>query len=276
MIDRISFQGALGAYSHLACRNARPDLEPLPCPDFESAIAAVQSGAAICAMLPIDNTIAGRVADIHYLLPKSGLHIIGEHFQQVVHGLLGVRGAKIDDIKTITSHPHALPQCRDIIAQHNWQKVVTSDTAVAAREVAERGDTTWAAIASELAAEIYGLDILQRDIADLKHNMTRFIILSRTAQKPDVATPSVTSLLFRVKSVPAALYKALAGFAVNGINLTKLESYFVGGGFAATEFYAEIEAHADSPAMQHALADLNHAADDVTLLGTYPAHTYRK
>jgi prephenate dehydratase len=275
MTKKISFQGELGAYSHMACRAAAPGYEPLPCSDFETAILAVREKRADLAMLPIDNTIAGRVADIHFYLPKSGLHIIGEFFMPVRHALLGIKGAKIGDIKTVTSHLHALPQCRDIIARHKWQKIITSDTALAAKEVAERNDKTWAAIASELAGEIYGLDILQKNIADHDSNTTRFIIMSREEKIPPVSDRVVTSVIFRVRSVPAALYKALGGFATNGLNLTKLESYFVDGGFDAAEFYCEIEGHPDTIAMRHAMDELNHYASSVMILGVYPMHDFR-
>lgn len=275
MTQKISFQGVLGAYSHLACLAAAPNHQPLPCPDFESAIAAVHSGEAALAMLPIDNSIAGRVADIHHLLPKSKLHIIGEHFQPVQHCLLGIKGAALKDIQAVTSHIHALPQCRDIIANNKWRKIVAIDTAAAAQDVATLRDKHVAAIASSLAAEIYDLDILATDIADIKDNTTRFVIMSPNEVRPTVETPHcMTSLVFRVRSVPAALYKALGGFATNGINLTKLESYFVDGAFDAAQFYCEIEGHAQSDAMRLALEELAFFGS-YDILGTYPAHPFR-
>lgn len=275
MSKKISFQGVRGAYSHLACLAAAPDYIPLPCPDFESAIAAVHDGSASLAMLPIDNSIAGRVADIHHLLPKSRLYIINEHFQPVQHCLLGVKGSTLADIQTVSSHIHALPQCRDIIAKNKWKKTVAIDTAAAAEEVAKNGDKTVAAIASSLAAEIYGLDILATDIADIKDNTTRFVIMSPEAIRPDTNhTRVMTSLVFRVRSVPAALYKALGGFASNGVNLTKIESYLVDGAFDAAQFYCEIEGHPDSPSMQRALEELEFFGK-YEILGAYPAHQFR-
>jgi len=275
MSGKISFQGVLGAYSHLACRAAAPDFEPLPCTDFESTIAAVHEGRAARAMVPIDNSIAGRVADIHHLLPKSGLYIVAEHFQPIEHFLLGVKGAQLSDIRTVTSHIHALPQCRNILAKNKWEKFVSSDTAVAASLVAEKKDKTLAAIASSLAAELYGLEILAANIADKGRNTTRFVILSPQKETPVLGAAAMTSLVFHVRSVPAALYNALGGFAKNGINLTKLESYSDGTDFSDAAFYAEIEGHPESPAFQAALKALEDYAHAIDLLGTYPAHPFR-
>jgi prephenate dehydratase len=276
MKRKISFQGVLGAYSHMACAAAMPECEPLPTPDFESMIAAVQSGEAEHAMAPIDNSIAGRVADIHHLLPKSGLYIVAEHFQPIEHCVLGVKGAKLSDIKTVTSHIHALPQCRDFIAKNKWEKFVSSDTAVAAALVAEKKDKTLCAIASKMAAELYGLDILAENIADKGSNTTRFVILSPKETRAAADKKVMTSLVFHVKSVPAALYKALGGFAVNGVNLTKLESYSDGTDFSDAAFYAEIEAHPDSDAMKHALNELSHFSHAVKILGVYESHPFRQ
>lgn len=255
MTKKISFQGVPGAYSHLACLEAAPGHAPLPCPDFESAIAAVHEGEAALAMLPIDNSIAGRVADMHHLLPRSRLHIIGEHFQPVHHCLLGVKGTSLETIKKVTSHIHALPQCRDIIAKHGWEKIV--------------------AIASSLAAELYGLEILATNIADVKNNTTRFAIMAEHPLYPAPEHPRcVTSLVFNVRSVPAALYKALGGFATNGINLTKIESYVVDGSFDAARFYCEIEGHPDTESMRMALEELAFFGE-YAILGVYPAHPFR-
>ncbi len=273
---KVAFQGTLGAYSHMACLEAMPTHAPLSCPDFESAMQAVHDGQANCALLPIDNTIAGRVADIYRLLPVAGLHITAEHFMPVHHCLLGLKGTTRDKIMTVTSHLHALPQCREYINRYGFQKVVHSDTAAAAAEVAAKKDPSWAAIASSLAAELYDLEILDRDIADQTDNTTRFVLMEPQPKWPEVVTsPVMTSLVFTVRSVPAALFKALGGFATNGVNLTKIESYFARGSFDAASFYCEIEGHPDSPEMILALEELQFFAHSVTVLGVYPAHPFR-
>ena len=276
MTDFISFQGALGAYSHQACINAMPHLTPLPCADFESAIQAVISGQATHAMLPIDNTLAGRVADIYRLIPESQLHIIGEYFLPIHHCLLGIKGTTLKNITTVSSHIHALPQCREFIKQHQLERHVSSDTAGAAQETAEKNDPTWAAIASRIAAEIYGLDILADNIADADSNHTRFVIMTKQSIIPPVGDDVVTSMMFETRSVPAALYKALGGFATNGLNLTKLESYLTNGKFKAATFYCEIEGHPESRAMKLALEELSFFANAIRLIGTYPAHPFRR
>ena len=243
MSGRIAFQGEPGAYSHQACRTARPDLDPLPCATFEDAIAAVTGGAADMAMLPVENTTYGRVADIHRLLPESGLHIVDEAFVRVHINVLGVPGAQLTDIKDAWSHIVLLPQCATFLRTHGITGHVSPDNARAARDVSERGDKTQAALASELAAEIYGLDILARHIEDQANNTTRFLLM---APQPDLtrrADRMMTTFVFRVRNIPAALYKAMGGFATNGVNMTKLESYMVGGSFTATQFYADIEGH---------------------------------
>ncbi|BBK45188.1 prephenate dehydratase [Allostella vacuolata] len=273
---RIAFQGQLGAYSHLACRNARPEFEPLPCADFEEAFAAVAGGAADLGMIPIDNSVAGRVADIHHLLPHSGLHIVGEHFQPVHHHLLAVPGATLGGLRQVQSHIHALPQCRGFLRRHGLQAVVAADTAGAARDVAVRGDPTVGAIASSLAGEIYGLVSLAANIEDAANNTTRFVILAR---EPVVPPPNagavITSFVFRVRSVPAALYKAMGGFATNGVNMTKLESYMLQGRFEATQFYADVEGHPEERPLRLALEELQFFCRDLRILGVYPAHPYR-
>lgn len=273
---RIAFQGQLGAYSHLACRHARPDYEPLPCAAFEDAFAAVADGTAQLAMIPIDNSVAGRVADIHHLMPHSGLHIVGEHFEPVRHHLLAVPGATLSDLRQVRSHIHALPQCRGFLRRHGLEAVVAADTAGAAREVAAAGDPAVGAIASSLAGEIYGLVSLAEDIADASDNTTRFVVLAR---EPEVPAPGsgtiVTSFVFRVRSVPAALYKALGGFATNGVNMTKLESYMIQGRFEATQFYADVEGHPDERPLRLALEELRFFSRDLRILGVYPAHPYR-
>ncbi len=274
MTEKIAFSGVPGAYSDMACRAAYPDMESLPCAAFEDAFAAVTNGEAKLAMIPVDNTIAGRVADVHHLLPGGDLYIIAEHFEPIRHALLGVKGAKKEDLKYIWSHIHALPQCRNFIRKMNLQQEVRADTAGAAAEIAEMNDPAYAAIASPLAAEIYGLDILESDIQDADHNTTRFLVLSKERLIPLQTEKVLTTLLFRVRNIPAALYKALGGFATNGVNLTKLESY-VDEHFQAAQFYVDMEGHPDSRAVQLALEELNFYAAEVKFLGSYPAHPFR-
>jgi prephenate dehydratase len=273
----IAFQGAPGAYSDLACRTAQPAMTTLPCATFEEAFAAVREGRAALAMIPIDNSVAGRVADIHHLLPDSGLHIVGEHFQQVVHHLLAPRGATIAGLKTVHSHVHALPQCRRIIAELGLKAIVHADTAGAAADVAARNNLSESAVASELAGQIYGLVSLRADVADLKNNTTRFVVMRREPLDPDPAAgPVITSFVFRVRSVPAALYKALGGFATNGVNITKLESYIVDGGFTVAQFYADIDGHPDQRPVRLALEELSFFSREVRILGVYPASAFRR
>lgn len=274
---KISFQGAHGAYSDLACREAFPNLETVPCNTFEEAFAAVQSGASDLAMIPIDNTLAGRVADVHRLMPGSGLSIIGEHFLKIDHALLGVKGAKTQDLKHVHSHLHALPQCRKIIKELGLTPHVHADTAGAAEEIAAKNDKQHGAIASKLAAQIYGLDVLREDVQDADHNTTRFIVLSKTPSIPAYEDGKlfITSFHFEVRNIPASLYKALGGFATNGINMIKLESY-ISPQFATAEFYAEVIGHPDSRALQLALEELRFFIKEVTVFGTYEAHPFRK
>ena len=274
--DLIAFQGLPGAFSDLACRTVYPELRTLPCPAFEDVFAAMHDGKARLAMIPIENSIAGRVADIHHLLPDSGLHIIGEHYQRVNHQLLACKGVTIDELKTVHSHVHALSQCRTLIRELGLTPVVHADTAGAAKELAESGDRTMAAIASTLAAETYGLEIMRDNIEDEEHNTTRFIIMTQEPIDPDPkAGPVVTSFVFRVRNVPAALYKALGGFATNGVNMTKLESYMVRGQFVATQFYADIEGHPAQTPVRLALEELGFFSHEVKILGVYPASPYR-
>jgi prephenate dehydratase len=275
----IVFQGEGGANSDLACREAYPAYEPVPCPTFEDCFAAVRSGKADLAMIPIENSVAGRVADIHHLMPDSKLQIIAEFFLPVRHQLMAPKGATLKTIKTVESHIHALGQCRKIIRALKIKAVVAADTAGSAREVVESGDITRAAIASKLAAKIYGAKILKTNIEDEKHNTTRFIILSRdTKWAKRGSARLVTTFVFQVRNIPAALYKALGGFATNGINMTKLESYMVGGNFTATQFYADVEGHPDERALELALEELAFVSQPKTLkiLGVYPAHPFRK
>jgi len=273
----IAFQGAPGAYSDLACRQVFPKLQTLPCATFEDAIAAVRRGRAQLAMLPIENSVAGRVADIHHLLPDSGLHIIAEHFQRVNHHLLAPKGASLKRLKAVRSHVHALSQCRGFIRKHGLKAVVAADTAGAAAEVAERGDPSLAAIASELAGQIYGLVSLRRNIEDAEHNTTRFLVMAREPKPAKRGQDLVvTTFVFRVRNVPAALYKALGGFATNGVNMTKLESYMLGGRFTATRFYADVEAHPEDRPLSLALEELRFFSREVTILGVYPGHPFRR
>ena len=271
----ISFQGTFGAYSDLACRRVFPDMTTLPCNQFEDAFAAVREGRAQLAMIPIENSVAGRVADIHHLMPDSGLHIIGEHFERVNHHLLGLPGTTLAQIRSVKSHVQALSQCRNLIRSLGIEPIVTADTAGAATEIAARGDPSVAAIASELAGKIYGLISLKENIEDAEHNTTRFLIMSREALRPQRGTPAVTTFLFRVRNVPAALYKALGGFATNGVNMTKLESYMVGGAFTATQFYADVEAHPEDRPLALALEELAFFSRELKILGVYPAHPSR-
>ncbi len=278
MSDRIiAFQGAPGAYSDLACRGARPELKTLPCAVFEDAFDAIREGAADLAMIPIENSVAGRVADIHHLLPESRLHIIGEHFQRIDHHLLGVKGAGIGDLTHVHSHVHALDQCRNLIRELGMAPVMHADTAGAAADVAARGDKTQGAIASKLAADIYDLASLKANIEDADHNTTRFLVMAREARIPEPGSgPLITTFVFRVRNVPAALYKALGGFATNGVNMTKLESYLIGGSFQAAQFYADVEGHPEDRGLKLALDELAFFSHEVTILGVYAAHPFRQ
>ncbi len=272
MTHKIAFQGEPGAYSHEACRNARPDMEALPCRTFEDAISAVSTGAAELAMLPVENSTYGRVADIHSLLPQSGLHIIEEAFVRVHINLLALPGTKLADVKSAMSHTVLLGQCRKFLEEHGIHRVTGADTAGSAKQVALAGDPTMGALASELAGDIYGLDVLARHIEDQGNNTTRFLIMSRTADTSRRGKHGmITSFVFQVRNIPAALYKAMGGFATNGVNMTKLESYMVGGSFTATQFYADIEGHPDDPNVKLALDELDYFTDMLEILGVYPA-----
>ena len=276
---KIAFQGEPGANSHIACKEAYPDDEPLPCPTFEDAFAAVRNGRATRAMIPIDNSLAGRVADIHHLMPRSGLHIVAEWFLPVQHQLMAPKNATLKTIKTVESHVHALGQCRNVIRALHLKAVVAGDTAGAAREVAEAGDVTRAALATALAAKIYRLKILKKDVADARHNTTRFVVLSRDPKWAGRKEKHViTTFVFQVRNIPAALYKSLGGFATNGVNMTKLESYMVEGSFAATQFYADVQGHPKERALELALEELEFVSqpNSLKVLGVYPAHRFRK
>ncbi|QXX74651.1 prephenate dehydratase [Methylovirgula sp. HY1] len=274
--SKIAYQGEPGANSDIACRAVFPELEPLPCATFEDALSAVLEGVADRAMIPIENSLAGRVADIHHLLPTAGLYIVGEYFLPIHFQLLGVKGAKLDDLNAVYSHVHALGQCRKIIRKLGLTTHIAADTAGSAREVAEWQDKSKASLAPILAAEIYGLDILASDVEDATHNTTRFIILSRTPQWPEPQVSGlVTTFVFRVRNVPAALYKALGGFATNGVNMTKLESYMVEGEFTATQFLADVDGHPAQPAVSRAFEELAFFCKEFKILGVYPAHDFR-
>jgi prephenate dehydratase len=274
MTERISFQGEPGANSHIAARDAYPALEPLPCPSFEDAFAAVSEGRARYAMIPIENSVAGRVADVHHLIPESGLFIVGERFIPIRHQLMGLANAGLSDLKRVRSHPQALGQCRKALRELRLEPVVAEDTAGAAREVAAMGDMSVGALASSLAAEIYGLKILKADVADAAHNTTRFLVFAREPLAQAPLGASMTSFVFRVRNVPAALYKALGGFATNGVNMTKLESYLEGGSFSAAMFYAEIEGHPDAPGVRLAFEELRFFAT-LKVIGAYAADPFR-
>ncbi len=272
----IAFQGSPGAYSDMACRAAYPDMTTLSCVSFEDAFAAVHEGRAALAMIPVENSTAGRVADNHHLLPESGLHIVAEHFQKVDHQLLAPKGASMETIKTVHSHGQALAQCRNYLREHALTPAIHPDTAGAAAEVAHMGKVSQAAIASALAAEIYGLEILKGDIHDAAHNVTRFLVMSRDPVDPDPGQgPVMTTFVFRVRSVPAALYKSLGGFATNGVNITKLESYILNGSFTIAQFYADIEGHPDERLVRLALEELSFFSREVKVLGVYQASSFR-
>jgi len=276
MSGSIAFQGVPGAYSDLACRFAYPAMTTLPCESFETAMDAVREGRVALAMLPCENSLAGRVPDIHHLLPDSGLFVVGEHFQRVEHCLLGVKGSTLADIKRAHSHTVALGQVRRILRTLGLTPVVEADTAGAAQLVAQWGNKEEAAIASSLAAEIYGLEILRSNVEDAAHNTTRFYVMAKRPVTPEPTVPNLmTTFVFRVRNVPAALYKALGGFATNGVNLTKLESYMMGGEFAATQFLCDVDGHPEQPHLRRALEELSFFSSEVRVLGVYPAAAFR-
>jgi len=276
MTQKISYQGEPGANSHIACADVFPGWEPMPCATFEDALGAIQDGVAGLGMIPIENSIAGRVADIHHFLPKSGLHIVGEYFLPIHFQLMAVKGASLATVKSVYSHIHGLGQCRNIIRKLGLTPKDGGDTAGSARQIRDWNDPTRAALAPALAAEIYGLDIIARDVEDAAHNTTRFVVLSK---EPDWAAPNsgptLTTFMFRVRNVPAALYKALGGFATNGVNMSKIESYMVEGEFAATQFLVDVDGHPEEPALTRAFEELAFFTREVRILGVYPAHPFR-
>jgi len=271
MTYTIAFQGEPGAFSHAATNNLFPGQEAVGCVTFEETIAAVQTGKTDFAVVPVENSLYGRITDIHHLLPNSGLYIVGETYLRVEMTLLGVRGATLADIKAVQSLSVALGQCRKFIADHGFRTINSIDTAGSAREVSQNGDKSVAAIASRFAGELYGLDVLAENIEDAAHNTTRFLVLSREKTEAAPAPGVKTTFVFRVRNVPAALYKAMGGFATNGVNMTKLESYMVGGAFTATQFYADIEGHPSDASVQHAFEELGFFTDQFHILGVYPA-----
>jgi prephenate dehydratase len=274
--NTVAFQGEPGAYSNLACRQVFPDMTALPCPTFEDAFDAVTEGQARYAMIPIENSVAGRVADIHQLLPEADLHFVAEHFLRVNHHLLAPKGASLETLKRVTSHVQALGQCHDTLRGLGLTPISHADTAGAARHVAELNDPSLGAIASSLAGEIYGLQSLMADVEDAAHNTTRFIVMARKPVKPEPGTPTMMSFLFQTRNVPASLYKALGGFATNGVNMTKLESYQLEGSFNASQFYADIEGHPEDRSVQLAMEELDFFTTNLRIMGVYPAHAYRK
>jgi prephenate dehydratase len=277
--NKISFQGELGANSDAACRQMFPDMQTLPSPTFEDAFNAVETGKADLAMIPIENTIVGRIADIHHLLPESKLHIVGEYFLPIHFQLMMKKGGKLADIKTVHSQIPALGQCRSIVRKHRWKPVVAGDTAGAARLVSESPDKTMSALAPRLAAELYGLDIVAENVQDTDNNVTRFVVLSRDkrwATRENPADIMMTTFIFNVRNVPAALYKAMGGFATNSVNMTKLESYQLGGAFTATQFYADIEGHPDDRNVALALEELRFFTKEVRILGVYKQNGLRE
>ena len=275
MTQKIAFQGALGAYSHEACIAARPDLEPLACATFDQVIAAVNSGQAEYAMLPVENSTYGRVADIHRLLPESGLHIIDETFTRVRISIMANPGVTLEDVKTARAHLVLLPQAQKFLDEHNIRAESAVDSAGAAAELAASGEKDVAVMASDIAADIYGLNVLARNVEDHGHNTTRFLVMSTKPNHVRRADTMLTTFVFQVRNIPAALYKAMGGFATNGVNMTKLESYMVGGSFTATQFYADIEGHPDDPNVKLALDELGYFTDSIKILGVYPASELR-
>ncbi|MGZ5924641.1 MAG: prephenate dehydratase [Rhizomicrobium sp.] len=272
---RVAFQGEPGAYANLAAREALPHALAVPCPTFEDAAEAVRSGDTDLCIIPVENSLMGRIADIHHLLPDAGLHIVGEHFLRIRHQLLGLKGAKVEGLKRVFSQGPALAQCLRIIRDLKLKAENWHDTAGSARHVAELNDPSVAAIASGLAGQLYGLEVLKANVEDESHNMTRFLIMSREPDDAPNEGKIITTFVFRVRNVPAALYKAMGGFATNGVNMTKLESYQIGGSFNATQFYADIEGHPDDRSVKLALEELAFFTSKLTVLGIYPASPLR-
>ncbi len=274
---KIAYQGVPGAYSHIACQELFENQEYVACDSFEIAMELVNNGTVDKAVIPVENSNAGRVSDVHFLLPKAGLHIVGEYFLRVRHQLLAIKGAKLKDIVSASSHPQALAQCSDFLKAHNIKAVSRIDTAKSCEKIVLEQDKTKAAIASKLAAEIYDMEILAENIENASNNTTRFLIMQKDENIPvDDGSDFITSIVFTTKHIPAALYKVLGGFATNGINISKLESYLINGKFFSAQFYIEVEKHVNSKALQYALAELKFFTEEYQILGCYPAHEYRK
>ena len=273
---RIVYQGVAGAYSHIASMTVYPGQEYLPCDTFEKAMKLVSEGEADLAMIPVENSNAGRVSDVHFLLPQTGLHIIGEFFLPINHQLLGLPGTKLADVKSASSHPQALAQCSEFLKRHGIKPTARIDTALSCQDVLKFQDKSIVAIASKLAGEIYGLDVVAPNVENARNNTTRFLIMAREPEIPeDDGSAFITSFIFKAKNIPAALYKALGGFATNGINITKLESYLLEGKFVSAQFYAEIESHPSRKAFQNAFDELKFFSESIHVLGTYRANKYR-
>jgi len=273
---KVAFQGEKGAYSHLACLEVFPNVESIPCPTFEEAFQLAKDNSEYRIVIPIENSLAGRVADIHYLIPKYKLQIHAEHFQKVSHNLLGIKGAEIKDIKTVRSHSQAIGQCKKMILQNKLEPIIAADTAGSAKYISEKKDKSESAIASELAAKIYNLDIIKKNVEDESGNVTRFFIMASETQHPEIKGKKyITSCIFKLKSVPAALYKSLGGFATNGVNLCKLESFSVKNTFDQVNFYIDIEGHIEDPALQKALEELGFHTEKLDVLGVYEANSFR-
>ena len=273
---KVAFQGEKGAYSHLACLEIFPNVEALACPTFEEAFQLAKNNSEYKIVIPIENSLAGRVADIHYLIPKHKLQIHAEHFQKVNHNLLGIKGSKIGDIKTVRSHSQAIDQCTKIISENKLKPIISADTAGSAKFISEKKDKTESAIASELAAKIYNLKVLKTNVEDESGNVTRFFIMGRDSKHPEFKNKKyITSCIFKLKSIPAALYKALGGFATNGVNLCKLESFSVKNTFDQVNFYIDIEGHIENPSLQKALEELGFHTQKLDVLGVYEAHEFR-
>jgi prephenate dehydratase len=274
---RVAFQGEPGAYANLAAREALPHAQFVPCPTFDQAVDAVRRGDTNLCIIPVENSLMGRIADIHHLLPDAGLHIVGEHFLRIRHQLLGMHGATLAGLKSVYSQGPALAQCLKVIRELKLKAENWHDTAGSAKHIAELKDPAVAAIASKMAGDLYGLDVLRADVEDEHHNHTRFLIMSKAPDDaPNDGRKIITTFVFRVRNVPAALYKAMGGFATNGVNMTKLESYQIGGSFNATQFYADIEGHPDDDNVRLALEELAFFTSKLTILGVYPAHVFRE
>lgn len=274
---KIAYQGVKGAYSHIACMNLFPNQEYVACDTFEIAMELVNNGSVDKAVIPVENSNAGRVSDVHFLLPKAGLHIIGEYFMRIEHQLLAIKGAKLEDIVSAASHPQALAQCSNFLKSHNIKAVSRIDTAKSCEKILLEQDKSKAAIASKMAAQVYGLDILASNIENADNNTTRFLIMQKDESIPqDDGSKFITSIVFVTKHIPAALYKVLGGFATNGINISKLESYLLNGKFFSAQFYIEVEQHINSKALQYALSELKFFSEEYQILGCYKAHQYRK